>query len=132
MRRVNYPWYVIVLVVVTMLCTTILTTRVNAQQTIDTTTELIRDTTTVSTTMYNNCYDTTMFKGNARIEQMFVEDIYEEDGCYQVLLIDTTENEWVITDIDLFLGEEVLVLLTDNNTDELSDDVIVHCWVSVE
>ena len=83
--------------------------------------------------MYNNCYDTTTFKGKARIEQMFVDDVYNEDGCYQVLLVDTAENEWVMEEIDLSLYEEVLVLLVDNGTeDDITDDVIVHCWVGIE
>ena len=128
MRRVNYPWFVAVLVAVTILYTMLFACKVNAQ----TTTE--EDTTVnVSTTMYNNCYDTTTFKGKARIEQMFVDDVYNEDGCYQVLLVDTKENEWVMEEIDLNLYEEVLVLLVDNETeDDITDDVIVHCWVGIE
>ena len=132
MMRNNYPKFVVAIVVATILYTMFFVMRVNAQ------TNVTEDTTTnVSTTMYNDCYDTTTFKGNARIEQMFVEDvIYDKDeneNSNLVMLIDTTENIWQVIDIDIYQGEEVLVLLVDNGTEgDITDDVIVHCWVGIE
>ena len=89
----------------------------------------------VTTTMMNNCWNDDLFKGNVRIEQMFVTNVeYSDDDVYNVVTLEDTQgNEWVYENIDLFLYEDVLVLMCDNETTEdITDDVIIHCWVGME
>ena len=92
------------------------------------------NTTTVNVTMMNDCWDES-FKGNVRIEQMFVTNVeYSDDDVYNVVTLEDTQgNEWMYENIDLFLYEDVLVLMCDNETPEdITDDVIIHCWVGME
>lgn len=89
----------------------------------------------VTTTMMNNCWNDDLFKGNVRIEQMFVTNVeYSDDDVYNVVTLEDTQgNEWQYENIDLFLYEDVLVLMCDNKTPEdITDDVIIHCWVGME
>ena len=89
----------------------------------------------VTTTMMNNCWNDDLFKGNVRIEQMFVTNVeYSDDDVYNVVTLEDTQgNEWQYENIDLFLYEDVLVLMCDNETPEdITDDVIIHCWVGME
>lgn len=89
----------------------------------------------VTTTMMNNCWNDDLFKGNVRIEQMFVTNVeYSDDDVYNVVTLEDTQgNEWEYENIDLFLYEDVLVLMCDNETpDDITDDVIIHCWVGME
>ena len=89
----------------------------------------------VTTTMINNCWNDDLFKGNVRIEQMFVTNVeYSDDDVYNVVTLEDTQgNEWMYENIDLFLYEDVLVLMCDNETPEdITDDVIIHCWVGME
>ena len=92
------------------------------------------NTTTANVTMMNDCWDES-FKGNVRIEQMFVTNVeYSDDDVYNVVTLEDTQgNEWQYENIDLFLYEDVLVLMCDNETPEdITDDVIIHCWVGME
>ena len=85
--------------------------------------------------MMNNCWNDDLFKGNVRIEQMFVTNVeYSDDDVYNVVTLEDTQgNEWQYENIDLFLYEDVLVLMCDNKTPEdITDDVIIHCWVGME
>lgn len=89
----------------------------------------------VTTTMMNNCWNDDLFKGNVRIEQMFVTNVeYSDDDVYNVVTLEDTQgNEWMYENIDLFLYDDVLVLMCDNETTEdITDDVIIHCWVGME
>lgn len=89
----------------------------------------------VTTTMMNNCWNDDLFKGNVRIEQMFVTNVeYSDDDVYNVVTLEDTQgNEWQYENIDLFLYEDVLVLMCDNETPEdITDDAIIHCWVGME
>lgn len=89
----------------------------------------------ITTTMMNNCWNDDLFKGNVRIEQMFVTNVeYSDDDVYNVVTLEDTQgNEWQYENIDLFLYEDVLVLMCDNETPEdITDDVIIHCWVGME
>lgn len=88
---------------------------------------------TVTVTMMKGCYDDEQFKGEVRIEQMFVEETKENREGYFVTLMDTDNNVWKVKDVDLYLYEEVLVLIADNETPEdVTDDMIIHCWVGLE
>ena len=91
-----------------------------------------RGTETYMTTLYENCYDEQQFVGQARVEQMFVVDVEYNDDYNVVTLVDTQDNLWVYENIDLYVDEEVLVLLVDNNTDAIEDDTIVHFWLGLE
>ena len=84
------------------------------------------------TTLYEHCYDEQQFVGQARVEQMFVVDVEYNDDYNVVTLVDTQDNLWVYENIDLYVDEEVLVLLVDNNTDAIEDDTIVHFWLGLE
>lgn len=93
------------------------------------------DNSTTKTTLLANCYDKEQFKGNARIEQMFVTDVeYTGDNTYNVITLkDTTGNVWVCENLNLYLHDDVIVLITDNNTPtDVTDDCIAHFWVSIE
>ena len=91
-----------------------------------------RGTETYMTTLYEHCYDEQQFVGQARVEQMFVVDVEYNDDYNVVTLVDTQDNLWVYENIDLYVDEEVLVLLVDNNTDAIEDDTIVHFWLGLE
>lgn len=107
---------------------------VGYQQRVEATTEE-ETTINVTTTMMNNCWNDDLFKGKVRIEQMFVTNVeYSDDDVYNVVTLEDTQgNEWQYENIDLFLYEDVLVLMCDNETPEdITDDVIIHCWVGME
>ena len=109
---------------------------VGHQQRVEATTTTTEEETTinVTTTMMNDCWDES-FKGNVRIEQMFVTNVeYSDDDVYNVVTLEDTQgNEWQYENIDLFLHEDVLVLMCDNETPEdITDDVIIHCCVGME
>ena len=108
---------------------------VGHQQRVEATTTEEETTINVTTTMMNNCWNDDLFKGNVRIEQMFVTNVeYSDDDVYNVVTLEDTQgNEWMYENIDLFLYEDVLVLMCDNETPEdITDDVIIHCWVGME
>lgn len=108
---------------------------VGYQQRVEATTTTEETTINVTTTMMNNCWNDDLFKGNVRIEQMFVTNVeYSDDNVYNVVTLEDTQgNEWQYENIDLFLYEDVLVLMCDNETPEdITDDVIIHCWVGME
>ena len=108
---------------------------VGYQQRVEATTTTEETTINVTTTMMNNCWNDDLFKGNVRIEQMFVTNVeYSDDDVYNVVTLEDTQgNEWQYENIDLFLYEDVLVLMCDNETPEdITDDVIIHCWVGME
>jgi hypothetical protein len=69
-----------------------------------------------------------------RIEQMFVIDTYidEETEEYVIVLEDNHGFTWECTDMDVYLYEDVLVLMTNMNTEDITDDEFIHCWVSIE
>ena len=109
---------------------------VGYQQRVEATTTTTEETTiNVTTTMMNNCWNDDLFKGKVRIEQMFVTNVeYSDDDVYNVVTLEDTQgNEWQYENIDLFLDEDVLVLMCDNETPkDITDDVIIHCWVGME
>lgn len=85
----------------------------------------------VTTTMMNAIDDS--FTGNYRIEQMFVESVsYTKDNHCVVLLEDTKGYLWELVDVEMYLYDDVLVLLADNYTDTIVDDAIIHCWIGIE
>ena len=85
----------------------------------------------VTTTMINAIDDS--FTGNYRIEQMFVESVsYTRDNHCIVLLEDTEGYLWELVDVEMYLYDDVLVLLADNYTDTIVDDAIIHCWIGIE
>lgn len=85
----------------------------------------------VTTTMMNAIDDS--FTGNYRIEQMFVESVsYTKDNHCVVLLEDTEGYLWELIDVEMYLYDDVLVLLADNYTDTIVDDAIIHCWIGIE
>lgn len=85
----------------------------------------------VTTTMINAIDDS--FTGNYRIEQMFVESVsYTRDNHCVVLLEDTEGYLWELIDVEMYLYDDVLVLLADNYTDTIVDDAIIHCWIGIE
>ena len=85
----------------------------------------------VTTTMMNAIDDG--FTGNYRIEQMFVESVsYTKDNHCVVLLEDTEGYLWELIDVEMYLYDDVLVLLADNYTDTIVDDAIIHCWIGIE
>lgn len=102
------------------------TSNTNAEET--TQTEQFID---VTTTMMNAIDDS--FTGNYRIEQMFVESVsYTKDNHCVVLLEDTEGYLWELIDVEMYLYDDVLVLLADNYTDTIVDDAIIHCWIGIE
>ena len=109
---------------------------VGYQQRVEATTTTTEETTiNITTTMMNNCWNDDLFKGNVRIEQMFVTNVeYSDDDVYNVVTLEDTQGkEWEYENIDLFLYEDVLVLMCDNETPkDITDDVIIHCWVGME
>ena len=124
----------ILIVVTGLVCifffATAVTNVINAKYKVDDNTTI-----NVTTTMMNNCWNDDLFKGKVRIEQMFVTNVeYSDDNVYNVVTLEDTQgNEWEYENIDLFLYEDVLVLMCDNETPEdITDDVIIHCWVGME
>lgn len=109
----------------------------NTEAEIDETEIVVVDdnTTSINVTMYDDCYDTTQFVGTPRVEQMFVTNVeYTDDEMYNVVTLeDTTGNVWEYEGIDLYMYDEVLVFMADNNTpNDVTDDVIIHFWVGLE
>ena len=91
--------------------------------------------TETSNTITTNIVDASdeRFVGTKRIEQMYVTETYTDtEGVYHILMEDNAGYLWEITDIDLYPYEDVLVLMCDNNTESITDDEIIHCWVGLE
>lgn len=88
---------------------------------------------TINTTIMN-AIDESIDLNTIRIEQMFVIDTYidEETEDYVVVLEDNHGYTWECTNMDLYLYEDVLVLMTNNNTEDITDDEFIHCWISIE
>ena len=88
---------------------------------------------TINTTIMN-AIDKSIDLNTIRIEQMFVIDTYIDDDTNEsiVVLEDTKGQVWEYLDMGLGMEEEVLVLMSDNNTQDIADDLIIHFWSSLE
>lgn len=86
---------------------------------------------TINTTILN-AIDKSIDLNTIRIEQMFVIDTYIDDNTNVIVLEDTTGQVWECEGIDLGMEEEVLVLMSSNNTEDVTDDLIIHFWSSLE
>ena len=86
---------------------------------------------TINTTILN-AIDKSIDLNTIRIEQMFVIDTYIDDNTNVIVLEDTTGQVWEYEGIDLGMEEEVLVLMSSNNTEDVTDDLIIHFWGSLE
>ena len=88
---------------------------------------------TINTTIMN-AIDTSIDLSTVRIEQMFVVDTYIDSITedYVIVLEDTKGMLWEYSNIDVYMEEEVLVLLSDNGTQEVEDDLIIHFWIGIE
>lgn len=86
---------------------------------------------TINTTIMN-AIDKSIDLNTIRIEQMFVIDTYIDDNTNVIVLEDTTGQVWEYEGIDLGMEEEVLVLMSSNNTEDVTDDLIIHFWSSLE
>ena len=86
---------------------------------------------TINTTIMN-AIDKSIDLNTIRIEQMFVIDTYIDDNTNVIVLEDTTGQVWECEGIDLGMEEEVLVLMSSNNTEDVTDDLIIHFWSSLE
>lgn len=86
---------------------------------------------TINTTIMN-AIDKSIDLNTIRIEQMFVIDTYIDDDTNVIVLEDTTGQVWEYEGIDLGMEEEVLVLMSSNNTEDVTDDLIIHFWSSLE
>lgn len=86
---------------------------------------------TINTTILN-AIDKSIDLNTIRIEQMFVIDTYIDDNTNVIVLEDTTGQVWEYEGIDLGMEEEVLVLMSNNNTEDVTDDLIIHFWSSLE
>lgn len=86
---------------------------------------------TINTTILN-AIDKSIDLNTIRIEQMFVIDTYIDDNTNVIVLEDTTGQVWEYEGIDLGMEEEVLVLMSSNNTEDVTDDLIIHFWSSLE
>lgn len=86
---------------------------------------------TINTTIMN-AIDKSIDLNTIRIEQMFVIDTYIDDNTNVIVLEDTTGQVWECEGIDLGMEEEVLVLMSSNNTQDITDDLIIHFWSSLE
>lgn len=86
---------------------------------------------TINTTIMN-AIDKSIDLNTIRIEQMFVIDTYIDDNTNVIVLEDTTGQVWEYEGIDLGMEEEVLVLMSSNNTEDVIDDLIIHFWSSLE
>lgn len=86
---------------------------------------------TINTTILN-AIDKSIDLNTIRIEQMFVIDTYIDEDTNVIVLEDTTGQVWEYEGIDLGIEEEVLVLMSSNNTEDVTDDLIIHFWSSLE
>ena len=88
---------------------------------------------TINTTIIN-AIDESIDLNTIRIEQMFVIDTYidEDTDDYVIVLEDNHGYTWECVNMDLYLYEDVLVLMSNNNTEDVSDDVFIHYWIGVE
>lgn len=88
---------------------------------------------TIDTTIMN-AIDTSIDLSTVKIEQMFVVDTYIDSITedYVIVLEDTKGMLWEYSNIDVYMEEEVLVLLSDNGTQEVEDDLIIHFWIGIE
>lgn len=86
---------------------------------------------TINTTILN-AIDKSIDLNTIRIEQMFVIDTYIDDNTNVIVLEDTTGQVWECEGIDLGMEEEVPVLISSNNTEDVTDDLIIHFWSSLE
>ena len=86
---------------------------------------------TINTTILN-AIDKSIDLNTIRIEQMFVIDTYIDEDTNVIVLEDTKGQTWECEGIDLGMEEEVLVLMSSNNTEDVTDDLIIHFWSSLE
>ena len=88
---------------------------------------------TIDTTIIN-AIDESIDLNTIRIEQMFVIDTYidEDTDDYVIVLEDNHGYTWECINMDLYLYEDVLVLTSNNNTEDVSDDVFIHYWIGIE
>lgn len=88
---------------------------------------------TINTTIIN-AIDESIDLNTIRIEQMFVIDTYidEDTDDYVIVLEDNHGYTWECVNMDLYLYEDVLVLMSNNNTEDVSDDVFIHYWTGIE
>lgn len=86
---------------------------------------------TINTTIMN-AIDKSIDLNTIRIEQMFVIDTYIDNNTNVIVLEDTKGQVWEYEGIDLGMEEEVLVLISSNNTQDITDDLIIHFWSSLE
>lgn len=91
------------------------------------------NTITIDTTIMN-AIDTSIDLSTVKIEQMFVVDTYIDSITedYVIVLEDTKGMLWEYSNIDVYMEEEVLVLLSDNGTQGVEDDLIIHFWIGIE
>jgi hypothetical protein len=92
------------------------------------------DVLTVNTTIINSI-DESIDTNTIRIEQMFVIDTYidEDTNNFVSVLEDNNGYVWECVNMDLYLYEDVLVLMSNNNTvDTIEDDVFIHYWIGIE
>ena len=89
---------------------------------------------TINTTIMN-AIDESIDLNTIRIEQMFVIDTYidEVTNDFVSVLEDNNGHVWECVNMDLYLYEDVLVLMSNNNTtDNVEDDVFIHYWIGLE
>lgn len=89
---------------------------------------------TINTTIMN-AIDESIDLNTIRIEQMFVIDTYidEVTNDFVSVLEDNNGHVWECVSMDLYLYEDVLVLMSNNNTiDNVEDDVFIHYWIGLE
>lgn len=89
---------------------------------------------TINTTIMN-AIDESIDLNTIRIEQMFVIDTYidEDTNDFVSVLEDNSGHAWECMNMDFYLYEDVLVLMSNNNTiDNVEDDVFIHYWIGVE
>lgn len=89
---------------------------------------------TINTTILN-AIDKSIDLNTIRIEQMFVIDTYidEVTNDFVSVLEDNNGHVWECVNMDLYLYEDVLVLMSNNNTtDNVEDDVFIHYWIGLE
>ena len=81
-----------------------------------------------------NAIDESIDLDTIRLEQMFVIDTYidTETDDYIVVLEDNKGYVWECVNIELYLYEDVLVLMSDNHTEDITDDMLIHYWISIE
>ena len=89
---------------------------------------------TINTTIMN-AIDESIDLNTIRIEQMFVIDTYidEVTNDFVSVLEDNNGHVWECVNMDLYLYEDVLVLMSNNNTiNNVEDDVFIHYWIGLE